>query len=514
MKNYKEILRLKSIGIKNTQIASSCNCSRTTVINTLKRAEECDLDWEKVRDSSNEELAQKLIPSLKPSVSYQMPDYEYTHREMAKSGVTLSLLWVEYCDQCRQSEYLPYKQTQFNKYYRDFVHKTKATMHLEHKPGEIMEVDWAGQKVPIIDTDTGELIKVSIFVSVLPYSSYAYVEGFLSQNQENWTTAHVHAYNYFGGVTRILVPDNLKTGVIKNTSDETVINKTYLELAEHYGTAIIPARPRSPKDKPTVEKSVGIASTWIIAALRNQQFLSLRELNEAIREKLIDYNNKEFQKKEGCRASHFEEEKMYLLSLPARPFEPATWKIATVQYNYHITIENKNYSCPYEYIKHRVDVRITRNIVEVFYQGTRIASHPRLHGHSAQYSTIPEHMPENHRKYVSWNGERFKKWAQNIGPNTYTVVKFFLTRHTVEQQGYKSCMALLKLTDKYSPQRLEEACNRALSYTPRPSLKSVQTILRSEQDKLLAVNSEPETEDIVSQYAFTRGPDYYRKGDD
>lgn len=514
MKNYKEILRLKSIGIKNTQIASSCNCSRTTVINTLNRAEECNLDWENVRDLSNEELAQKLIPSLKPSVSYQMPDYEYIHREMAKSGVTLSLLWVEYCDQCRQSEFLPYKQTQFNKYYRDFVHKTKATMHLEHKPGEIMEVDWAGQKVPIIDTDTGELIKVSIFVSVLPYSGYAYVEGFLSQNQENWTTAHVNAYNYFGGVTRILVPDNLKTGVIKNTSDETVINKTYLELAEHYGTAIIPARPRSPKNKPTVEKSVGIASTWIIAALRNQQFLSLRELNEAIHEKLIDYNNKEFQKKEGCRASHFEEEKMYLLSLPARPFEPATWKIATVQYNYHITVENKNYSCPYEYIKHRVDVRITRNIVEVFYQGTRIASHPRLHGHSAQYSTIPEHMPENHRKYVSWNGERFKKWAQNIGPNTHTVVKFFLTRHTVEQQGYKSYMALLKLTDKYSPQRLEEACNRALSYTPRPSLKSVQTILRSEQDKLLAVNSEPETEDIVSQYAFTRGPDYYRKGDD
>jgi len=514
MKNYKEILRLKSIGITNTQIASSCSCSRTTVINTLKRAEECNLDWENVRDLSNEKIAQKLMSSHKPSVSYQMPDYEYIHREMAKSGVTLSLLWVEYCDQCRQSDYLPYKQTQFNKYYRDFVHKTKATMHLEHKPGEIMEVDWAGQKVPITDTDTGELIKVSIFVSVLPYSSYAYVEGFLSQNQENWITAHVNAYNYYGGVTRILVPDNLKTGVIKNTSYETIINKTYLELAEHYGTAIIPARPSSPKDKPTVEKSVAITSTWIIAALRNQQFLSLRELNEGIREKLIEYNNKEFQKKEGCRASHFEEEKMYLLSLPERPFEPATWKIATVQYNYHITVENKNYSCPYEYIKHKVDVRITRNIVEVFYQGTRIASHPRLHGHSAQYSTIPEHMPENHRKYVTWNGERFKKWARNIGPNTYTVVKFLLTRHKVEQQGYKSCMALLKLTDKYSPQRLEEACNRALSYTPRPSLKSVQTILRSGQDKLLADFSESETEDIVSQYAFTRGPDYYRTGDD
>lgn len=306
MINYKEILRLNSLGIKNTQIAVSCNCSRTTVINALKRAAECNLDWEKVRDFSNEELTKKLIPSYAVSTSYQMPDYDYIHHEMAKQGVTLSLLWVEYCDQCRESDLLPYKQTQFNKYYRDFIHKTKATMHLEHKPGEIMEVDWAGQKVHIIDTDTGELIKISIFVSVLPYSGYAYVEGFLSQNQENWTTAHVNAYNYFGGVTRILVPDNLKTGVIKNTADETIINKTYLELAEHYGTAIIPARPRSPKDKATVEKSVGIVSTWILAALRNQQFLSLRELNEAIHEKLIEFNNKEFQMKDGCRASRFE----------------------------------------------------------------------------------------------------------------------------------------------------------------------------------------------------------------
>jgi len=456
------------------------------------------------------------MPDSTIYITYYQPDYEYIHREMAKSGVTLSLLWMEYCEQCHASGSIPYKQTQFYKYYRDFVHKTKATMHLEHRPGEIMEVDWAGQKVQMIDTDTGEPVKISIFVSVLPYSGYAYVEGFLSQNQENWTTAHVNAFNFFSGVTRILVPDNLKTGVIKNTRYETVINKTYLELAEYYGTAIIPARPRSPKDKATVEKSVNLVSTWILGALRNQQFLSLREFNEAVHKKLVEFNTKEFQMKDGCRALLFEEEKRYLLPLPEKPFEPATWKTATVQYNYHITVDHKNYSCPYEYIKKKVDVRISRNIVEIFFNGTRIASHPRLYGNSPQYSTVQEHMPLDHQKYVRWDGQRFKKWAGDIGPNTYAVVTSFLTSHKVEQQGYKSCMALLKLADKYSLIRLEKACKYSLSLTDRPSLKSVQIILRSGKDMTVKERDDTmaETTDCSSQYAFTRGPDYYRGGED
>lgn len=240
--------------------------------------------------------------------------------------------------------------------------------------------------------------------------------------------------------------------------------------------------------------------------------LSLRELNKSIHEKLTEFNNKEFQMKDGCRASRFEEEKRFLLSLPERPFDPAIWKIATVQYNYHIAVENKNYSCPYEYIKQKVDVRISTNIIEIFYQGTRIASHPRLDGHSSQYSTVQEHMPPNHQKYVTWNGERFKKWARSIGANTYTVVTVFLTSHKVEQQGYKSSMALLKLADKYGSQRLEDACIRALSYTARPSLKSVHAILKSGQDKVLI--PETETTTVSSQYAFTRGPDYYKRGDE
>ena len=209
-----------------------------------------------------------------------MPDYEQIHKEMQKSGVTLSLLWVEYCEQCRVAGELPYQSTQFNKYYADYVHKTKASMHLNHKPGETMQVDWAGDTMGIVDTDTGELIPAYLFVSVLPYNGYAYAEAFLDEKQEAWINAHVNAYRYFGGVTRILVPDNLKTGVIKNTKEEIILNRNYREMAEHYGTAFIPARPRTPKDKAFIEGSVGVVSTWIIAALRNRQFFSLTELNE------------------------------------------------------------------------------------------------------------------------------------------------------------------------------------------------------------------------------------------
>ena len=266
MTNYKEILRLHSLGINNTRIAESCGCARSTVISTVQRAQEKGIAWENIRSLGDAEVARRLYPSTSMGRQYKMPDYEYIHQEMQKRGVTLSLLWVEYCEQCRSNGELPYQSTQFNKYYADFVHKTKATMRLEHKPGETMQVDWAGQTAHIVDTDTGELLNAYLFIAVLPYSGYAYTEAFIDMKQDAWITAHVNAYRFFGGVSRILTPDNLKTGVIKNTKDETVINKAYQEMAEHYGTAIIPARPRKPKDKAFVEGSVGVVSTWILAA--------------------------------------------------------------------------------------------------------------------------------------------------------------------------------------------------------------------------------------------------------
>jgi hypothetical protein len=316
-------------------------------------------------------------------------------------------------------------------------------------------------------------------------------------------------YRFFGGVSKLLVPDNLKTGVDRTDWYSPTINKVYHEMAEHYDTAVVPARVRKPKDKPNAEGTVGNISTWIIAALRNQKYFTLAALNQAIQEKLEAFNRKPFQKKEGSRLSLFlEQEKPFLQSLPRTPYELATWKIATVQINYHITVDKMNYSVPYEYIKYKVDVRITRQVIEVFYNNHRICSHPRLYGYPGQYSTIEAHMPPDHQAYVQWNAERFKAWARKIGPNTETTVKAILSSHKVEQQGYKSCLALIKLADKYSVTRLEAACKKALFYTPVPSYKSVKTILSTGQDK---VDSDPETvtPDNAAAYGFTRGADYY-----
>jgi transposase len=509
MTNYREILRLSSLGINNSKITESLGIARQTVITTLQRAAARGLDWQTAESLSDKELAARLLGQGDGKPTFKMPDYEYIHREMSKSGVTQQLLWFEYCDQCRGSGEIPYQLTQFKTYYREYVAKEKATMHINRKPGELMEVDWAGQTAHIIDTDTGEPFGAYIFVSALPYSGYAYAEAFLSMEQESWIAAHVNAYNFFGGVTRILVPDNLKTGVIKNTKTELVLNRSYQEMAEHYGTAIIPTRIRTPKDKATVEGAVGVVSTFILAAIRNQKFFTLRELNEAIRERLHVLNHKPFQKKTGSRALLFAEERASLLPLPKSSFEMATWKNAKVSFNYHIEADGRFYSVPFEYIKRRVDVRVTRNTVEVFYEGTRICSHVRPYDTKEKYSTQEAHMPPNHQQYVQWNGERFRKWAAKIGQNTVTVVESILTGYKVEQQGYRACMALLKLSDQYTPERLEAACAKALFYTPRPSYKAVQTILKSGQDK---PTEDPQTPSEPSEFGFTRGSDYYGRG--
>jgi len=506
MTQYREILRLHSQGISKSSISVSCSCSRNTVASIISRAEEQELHWPLPVEMTDAKL-QKLLHLGAPAGPHKRPDYEYVHREMAKSGVTLSLLWAEYCERCRQSGEIPFMYTQFCKYYRDYAAVHKATMHIKRKPGEQMEVDWAGQTLGLIDNITGELIPAYVFVAVLSCSGFAYVEAFLSQDQEAWISAHVNAYRHFGGATRILVPDNLKTGVDSVSWYTPVINKTYHEMAEHYGTAVLPARVRKPKDKPNAENAVGVTSTWIIAALRHGQYFSLHELNEAVFEKLDVFNHKPFQKKPGSRLSVFlDEEKPLLLPLPERTFELAVWKVATVAFNYHVSVEKMLYSVPYEYIKHKVDVRLTNSTVEVLFRGNRVASHVRLRGKPGQYSTLPEHMPENHRKYIQWNAERFIEWAQGIGENTEAVVRAILASRQIEQQSYRACMALLKLADKHSLPRLEAACKRALSYTPSPSFKSVQTILATGQDKLL---DEPPASGASSEFGFTRGADYY-----
>lgn len=400
MTKYREILRLQSLGINQTGIAGSCGCSRATVRKILNRAKDLDMIWPLKAEVTDTELDNQFFPEksvLEPSRKY--PDYGTIDREMMRNGVTLKLLWHEYCEACRQGNELPLMYSQFCFHYQKHAEKERATMHIPRKPGDQIEVDWAGDPAYVVDRDTGEIIPASIFVGVLSYSLYAYVEAFFSQDLDSWITAHVHMYQFFRGVSRMLVPDNLKTGVDKSDWYTPIINKTYHEMAEHYNTAVLPTRVKKPKDKPNVEGSVKVVSTWITAALRHEKFFSLEELNRAIRAKLEAYNSRPFQKKEGSRYSvFFEQEKPFLAPLPATSYERATWKQATVQFNYHISVDKMQYSVPYEYIKQRVDVRVTRNVIEVFYNQTRICAHKRLQHLGNPYAGRPSEVPEMGRK--------------------------------------------------------------------------------------------------------------------
>jgi len=506
MINYREIIRLHLDGHNQLEIVRSTGHPRSTVQRTIYKFKSMNLTWDSIKNLSIEDIGDLLYPNTaRATYEYMIPNYARVVSELSKPGVTKQLCWLEYCDEAQNAGLHPYMYTQFCKYFNNYLQKTKATMHLEHKRGDIMQVDWAGTTLAIKNKLSGKEEKVYLFIAVLPYSGYTYAEAFLNMKQESWIVAHINAYNYFGGVTRILVPDNLKTGIIKNTRTETVINPVYQEMAEHYGTAIIPARPLSPKDKAAVEGTVGNLTNNLIAPLRNKQYFSLVDINDDVFRLLELFNNKPFQKKEGSRASLFEGERPFLIPLPQYPYELSTTKIAKVQYNYHISVDGKYYSCPFEYIGKTVNVRISSNIIEIFYKGERIASHRRLLESDGRYSTIFEHMPIEHQQYSHWNGKRFRKWARSIGECTFTVVSYFLRSPKVEEQGFKSCMALLNLTKKHSKEKIEDACAKCLHLTRHPSLKSIEMILNTPK--------KPEQK-TISSYGIVRGPEYYARNGD
>lgn len=508
MTNYHEILRLKSLGVSERNIALSCSCSRNTVSKVEKKSSELQLKWTANSTKTNAEWHALLFPKEYDSSAKRPPNCDYIRKELLKNGVSKKLLWAEYIEECRLNGEEPLMYSQFCHYIQQDEQMRRATMHISRKPGEQVEVDWAGDAAKIIDPDTGEITDVFLFVGVMTYSQYAYVEAFINEQQRAWITAHVHMYDFFGGVSKILVPDNCKTAVVHTKDWYTPkLNTTYHEMAEHYGTAIIPARVRKPKDKANVEGTVGNISTWITAALRNEQFFSLEELNTAIKEKLEAFNHKTFQKKEGSRWSLFHHEELPFLShLPTTSYELADWKQATVQFNYHISLDGMLYSCPYEYIKRKVDVRVTDRVLEIYYNHTRIASHKRLYGRKGQYSTTIEHMPPDHQKYLEWNGDRFKQWAQKIGPSTHKVIIAILSSSRVEQQNYKSCMGLLKLAERHTQIGLEAACEKALSYTATPSYKSIKNILTTGIKDTSKIEDEKPAKNT---YGVTRGANYY-----
>lgn len=514
MTNYREILRLSALGFSQQNIAYSCNVSKKTVNRVLSKAKQMDISWPLDNDQTNAVLATQLFPSeekTSTSKNKRMPDFDHVHKELRRNGVNKRLLWTEYLEECRLSGDDPLMYSQFCYYIQKDEEKRRASMHINRKPAEQVEVDWAGDPAYIIDPDTGELTKAYVFVGTMSYSQYSYAEAFLNEKQPSWIRAHINMYEYFGGVAKILVPDNCKTAVVHNGKDyhDPRINETYRSLAEHYGTAIIPARVRAPKDKPNAEGSVRHISTWIIAALRDEQFFSLRELNRAIKEKLYEFNRKPFQKKEGSRYELFSCEELPLMaSLPATRYELADWASATVLFNYHISFQGMLYSVPFEYIKQKVDVRATETTIQIFHKQNRIAIHRRLYGRKGQYSTVTEHMPKDHQDYLEWTGDRFRNWAKQIGENTYKVINAMLTSKSVEQQAYRSCMGILKLTDKYSRKSLENACSKALTYTGTPSYNSIKSILSS---KTLTEDNKESDPTSNASSGITRGADYYRR---
>lgn len=429
MTDYREILRLLSLEHSQRSVAREAKCSRDTVAEVLKAAAAAGIAWPLDDDVTNKDIQEILFPGRYAFASpYTVPDYQYIHEELAKKGVTLTLLWEEYSEKVRAAGGVPYMYTQFCEKYRRWARVTKATMRISHKPGDAMQVDWAGDPLYITDSVTGELEAVPIFVAVLPCSWYTYAEACCDMKQERWLLCHVHAFSYFGGVPRLLISDNCKTATTANTRYETVLNRSYQELAEHYGTAIVPARVKKPDDKAAAEGSVRFVSTWITAALRDRKFFSLAEAQKAVQEKLEELNCRPFKKRPGCRFTAYEqEEKAFMRPLPVHTYEPAVWLHPKVGYDYLVSDGVNKYSVPYDLIGEKVDVRLTGQIVEVFYKQTRVAAHIRLNKPQRDPVVKPEHMPEHHRRYLNCTADEFTAWANTVGPNTAETVQFFLT---------------------------------------------------------------------------------------
>lgn len=512
MTNYREILRLLSLGYTQRQIAASVHCSRDTVRDVDFISKRLNIKWPLSDSQTNQYLQTVFRPEKTDAAKIRKePNYDYIHKELAKTGVNLSLLWNEYCSKCYENGDTPYMYTQFCDKYRHWARVTKATMRITHKPGDMMMVDWAGNTIPIYDKGGSETCAY-LFVAVLPCSCYAYAEATGDMQSENWLLCHAHAYSYFGGATRLLKPDNLKTGVIANTKYDTILNKSYNELAEYYDTAIVPARVEHPKDKSLAEGTVKYASTWIIAALRNQKFFSLDEVKVAVAEQLEKLNHTLFKKREGNRYdAYINEEQAFMKPLPLTPYEPAVWSTAKVPFDYLISDGKNKYSVPFDLIGETVDIKLTQGFVEVFFRGNRVALHQRSKTYVKDPIVVLEHMPEAHRKYLTYNSDDFAVWANTIGPNTASVVQYFLTADKEPEQGFKACASLTKLASRYGPNNTENACQKALAFTNSPNIRIINTYLKNDQ----IINQKKRQLKMADKhYGITRGAAYFSKGGD
>ena len=478
MRQIKEILKLKHQNqLSIREIARSCGLPSSTVGDYLKRAQAAGLSWPLPEEVHEEHLLEKLLGLTAGTVAVEaardLPDWKHLHEELRRPGVTLQLLWQEY----RQAHAQGYAYSRFCQLYRAWAATLEPVLRQVHVPGERMFVDWAGQTVPIHNPSDGTTAAAHLFVAVLGTSNKTFVEAFPNEQLPCWIAGHCHAYAFFGGVAKTTVPDNLKTGVIRPCRYEPLLHRTYQEMAEHYGTVILPARIKKPRDKAKVETGVQISQRQILAVLRDQRFFSVGALNQAIAPLLAHLNEQPFQKLEGSRNSWFEaHEKAQLLPLPQSPFELATWSKARANIDYHVVVDNHYYSVPYQLIHEELQVRQTDSTVELFYHHKRVAAHRR----SAQrggFSTLEEHRPKAHQKHLEWTPSRIVQWAAKIGPHCARVVEHIMASRPHPEQGFRSCLGIIRLGKAEGTPRLEAACGRAWHFG-LCSYASIKSILQ------------------------------------
>ena len=503
MRKVYDVLRLHhEAGLGNRQVARCLSISHSTVRDYLRRAKAAGLSWPLPGDLGEAELDRLLFPPPAPASAHRpLPAWPEVHRQMRRKGMTLQLLWQEYLAVHPEG----YQYSRFCDLYRQWQGKLDLVMRHDHKAGEKLFVDYAGQTAELTDPETGEVRPVQIFVAVLGASNYTYAEATLSQALPDWTGSHQRAFAFFGGVPEIVVCDNLKSGVTSPHRYEPELNPTYQDLATHYSMAVMPARVRKPRDKAKAEAGVLLVERWILARLRERTFFSLSELNEAIGELLGELNDRPFQKMEGSRRSHFEEiDRPALRPLPPEPYVFATWKKARVHIDYHVEVEGHYYSVPYKHARAQVDVRLTGSTVEVFLQGRRIASHARSL-RRGRHTSVREHMPPSHRHASGWTPERIIRWAVKTGPETARLVARVIEARPHAEQGYRSALGILRLGDAHGPERLEAAAQRALALGCA-SYRSLASILKNGLDAQ-PLTGDDEPAPLVHENI--RGADYY-----
>jgi transposase len=511
MRQVREILRQKwDLGRSHREVAESLGVGVGTISGVLQRATAAGLDWPTAQALTEAALEARLYRRPRApgpeSAPRSWPDCAYIHRERRKPGVTLQLLHLEYLETHPGG----YRYTQYCEIYRRWCQHRGVSMRQVHRGGDKLFVDYSGQKPTLIDPTTGEVTAVELFVAVLGASNYTYAEATRTQQVADWIASHQRAFAFFGGVPAAVVPDQLKSGVTIACRYEPGIQRTYEEFAQHYGTAILPARPRHPRDKAKAEVAVQIGQRWILACLRHERFFSLAALNARIAELLAPLNAKVMRTYRASRRDLFTQlDQPALRPLPPEPFIVGEWKLnARVNIDYHIDLHGHYYSVPHQLRHELVDARLTATIVEIFQRGQRVAAHLR-DDRRGRHTTDPAHMPKAHREHGDWSPSRLIEWATTIGPHTAALVEAILADRPHPEQGYRSCLGILRLAKGYGPERLEAACARAGAVQAR-SYRHVDSILKHGLDRLpLAAEAQGQLI-LHPAHEYLRGRDYYQ----